>query len=157
MATAKPIVTITNIFPEIAIEKLKSQCQLRLNQTEKAPSTEELAQAASVSEAMITYLSDKIGPDIIDHGQNLKIIANYGAGLSERLTGLHETCAINEFRSGVADRGASIRIPRHVEERGHGYLEDRRPGANCDPYVVSALLLRTVCDVDDAASLALAS
>jgi glutamine synthetase len=84
-------------------------------------------------------------------------VANYGAGLDERLTGLHETCAINEFRAGVADRGASIRIPRQVEERGYGYLEDRRPGANCDPYVVSTLLLRTVCGVEGAASLALAS
>jgi glutamine synthetase len=72
-------------------------------------------------------------------------VDNYGAGLSDRLTGLHETCSIDEFRGGVADRGASIRIPRHVEEAGHGYLEDRRPGANCDPYVVCALLLGTIC------------
>jgi glutamine synthetase len=72
-------------------------------------------------------------------------IGEYGHGLSERLTGLHETCSIHEFRSGVADRGASIRIPRHVAEQGYGYLEDRRPGANCDPYRVCTALLRTVC------------
>lgn len=71
-------------------------------------------------------------------------VANYGAGLDERLTGLHETCSIHEFRGGVADRGASIRIPRSVGERGYGYLEDRRPGANCDPYVVTALLIETI-------------
>lgn len=76
-------------------------------------------------------------------------IANYGAGLEERLTGLHETAPINEFKDGVADRGASIRIPRHVEENGFGYLEDRRPAANCDPYVVSAMLLKTVCSADN--------
>lgn len=72
-------------------------------------------------------------------------IAHYGDGLSDRLTGLHETCAIDEFRGGVADRGASVRIPRHVEAAGRGYLEDRRPGANCDPYVVCALLVGTIC------------
>lgn len=79
-------------------------------------------------------------------------IARYGAGLAERLTGQHETCAINEFRGGIADRGASIRVPRHVAEQGHGYLEDRRPGANCDPYVVSRMLLDTICgeDAEDA-------
>jgi glutamine synthetase len=71
-------------------------------------------------------------------------IAHYGAGLDERLTGLHETCSIDEFRGGVADRGASIRIPRSVQERGYGYLEDRRPGANCDPYLVTALLVDTI-------------
>lgn len=69
-------------------------------------------------------------------------IENYGADLDERLTGLHETCSIHEFRIGVADRGCSIRIPRHVELNGYGYFEDRRPGANADPYIVSKLLLK---------------
>jgi len=73
-------------------------------------------------------------------------IAGYGAGLADRLTGLHETCSIDDFRSGVADRGASIRIPRQVQDKGRGYLEDRRPGANCDPYVVCTLLLTTIAD-----------
>ena len=72
-------------------------------------------------------------------------IAGYGDGLADRLTGEHETCSINEFRSGVADRGASIRVPRSVEIEGCGYLEDRRPGANCDPYTVCTLLLQTIC------------
>ena len=81
-------------------------------------------------------------------------VAGYGAGLAERLTGLHETCSIDQFRSGVADRGASVRIPRHVESGGGGYLEDRRPGANCDPYTVARLLLETVCDVDGTATTA---
>jgi glutamine synthetase len=38
-------------------------------------------------------------------------IAVYGAGNEKRLTGKHETCSVNEFRFGVSDRGASIRIP----------------------------------------------
>ena len=45
-----------------------------------------------------------------------------------------------------------LRIPRHVEEKGRGYLEDRRPGANCDPYRVGAALLKTICDIDLAAA-----
>jgi glutamine synthetase len=72
-------------------------------------------------------------------------IAVYGHGIEERLTGAHETCSVGEFRSGVADRGSSIRIPRHVAAVGHGYLEDRRPGANADPYEVTAQILKTVC------------
>ena len=72
-------------------------------------------------------------------------IAVYGAYLHERLTGHHETCAIDEFKAGEANRGASIRIPRSVASTGAGYLEDRRPGANCDPYEVAAALLKTVC------------
>jgi len=74
-------------------------------------------------------------------------IAFYGAGLEERLTGLHETCKLTEFRAGVADRGASIRIPRTVSQNGCGYIEDRRPGANADPYVISTCLVKTVCKI----------
>jgi glutamine synthetase len=72
-------------------------------------------------------------------------IAVYGAHNEERLTGLHETCSIDQFRYGISDRGASIRIPAHVEENGCGYLEDRRPAANMDPYIVCAKLIETIC------------
>jgi glutamine synthetase len=92
----------------------------------------------------MTAITDAIERLAIRHHHH---IAHYGAGLEERLTGLHETCSIDEFRGGIADRGASIRIPRSVGQRGYGYLEDRRPGANCDPYVVSALLVETIAGV----------
>lgn len=74
-------------------------------------------------------------------------IAVYGLGLEQRLTGHHETAPIHQFSSGVAHRGASIRIPRSVAEKGYGYFEDRRPGANADPYEVSAALMQTVCGI----------
>lgn len=60
-----------------------------------------------------------------------------------RLTGLHETSSIDEFSAGVANRGASVRIPRQVGEDGMGYLEDRRPSSNCDPYKVTEMIVRT--------------
>ena len=72
-------------------------------------------------------------------------IAVYGAHNEERLTGLHETCAFHEFRYGVSDRGASIRIPMDTANNGKGYLEDRRPSANMDPYQVCAVLIETTC------------
>ena len=72
----------------------------------------------------------------------------YGHALDERLTGDHETCSINQFKSGESDRGASIRIPIATSEKGYGYLEDRRPGANSDPYLVAARILTSVCELD---------
>jgi glutamine synthetase len=51
------------------------------------------------------------------------------------------------FNSGVANRGASIRIPRGCAEDKKGYLEDRRPSSNCDPYSVCEALVRT-CILD---------
>ena len=72
-------------------------------------------------------------------------IAVYGAHNEERMTGLHETCKIDEFRYGVSDRSASVRIPMATAKYGKGYLEDRRPAANMDPYLVCAKLIKTVC------------
>ncbi len=76
-------------------------------------------------------------------------IAVYGDGLSDRLTGLHETCDIETFKVGDADRGCSIRIPKPVAIKGYGYFEDRRPGANSDPYLVAARICATVADLDE--------
>ena len=76
------------------------------------------------------------------HHEHIEV---YGYGNEHRLTGLHETCPIGEFRWGVSDRGASIRVPWQVAKDGMGYLEDRRPSANCNPYIVSWRLVKTIC------------
>jgi glutamine synthetase len=73
----------------------------------------------------------------------------YGAYNHLRLTGKHETAAIHEFKFGVSDRGASIRIPIGPVERGwKGWLEDRRPNSAADPYKVAARIVKTVKTVD---------
>ncbi len=71
----------------------------------------------------------------------------YGAHNEQRLTGLHETQRIDKFSYGVSDRGASIRIPIATVENGwKGWLEDRRPASNADPYKVAANIINTVKD-----------
>lgn len=72
-------------------------------------------------------------------------VAGYGAEIEHRLTGLHETAPWSEYSYGVSDRGASVRIPWQVEVDKKGYIEDRRPNANCDPYVVTKLIVDTCC------------
>ncbi|KAK6937485.1 Glutamine synthetase, catalytic domain [Dillenia turbinata] len=70
-------------------------------------------------------------------------ISAYGEGNERRLTGKHETANINTFSWGVANRGCSVRVGRETEKQGKGYLEDRRPASNMDPYVVTSLLAET--------------
>lgn len=70
-------------------------------------------------------------------------IAKYGSGNERRLTGKHETAAMSDFTWGVADRGASIRVGNETFAKGAGYMEDRRPAANVDPYVVTSMLAKT--------------
>lgn len=72
-------------------------------------------------------------------------ISVYGAGNERRLTGAHETAHIGKFSYGVANRGASVRIPRTAEAEGKGYFEDRRPASNMDPYVVTSMIVQTTC------------
>jgi len=74
-------------------------------------------------------------------------LAGYGTGIEERLTGEHETQRYDQFSYGVSDRGASVRIPWQVARDQKGYIEDRRPNANADPYVVAALMTNTCCAV----------
>lgn len=68
----------------------------------------------------------------------------YGEGNAERMTGEHETAAIDKFSYGVANRGASIRIPRQCAKEGKGYLEDRRPASNACPYRITGIIMETV-------------
>lgn len=72
-------------------------------------------------------------------------IAVYGEDNDLRLTGKHETASVANFSSGVANRGASVRIPRSVAKEGCGYFEDRRPASNIDPYLVTGIIAETIC------------
>ena len=72
-------------------------------------------------------------------------MAVYGEDNACRMTGLHETSSMHECTWSISDRGCSIRIPRHVANQGHGYLEDRRPAANLDPYLVTDRIMSTCC------------
>ena len=76
------------------------------------------------------------------HKQHIRV---YGAENDKRLTGKHETSSMTDFRYGISDRGASVRIPMATVNDGRGYFEDRRPAANMDPYQVCAKLIETVC------------
>ena len=72
-------------------------------------------------------------------------IAVYGEYNEQRLTGKHETASIHDFSYGISDRGASIRIPIATVDSGwKGYLEDRRPASNGDPYKIAGRIIKTV-------------
>lgn len=93
----------------------------------------------AASKEKIEKVCEAFRPVVKEH------IAVYGADNDQRLTGKHETASINDFSYGVSDRGASIRIPVYTATHGwSGYLEDRRPASNADPYKVAARIIKTV-------------
>lgn len=75
----------------------------------------------------------------------------YGEDNHKRLTGHHETSSWKTFSYGVGNRGASFRIPTQVANQdGKGYVEDRRPASNIDPYVVGSVIYDTALDIGKA-------
>ena len=72
-----------------------------------------------------------------------KHLEGYGVGIEDRLPERTRP-SFDQFSYGVSDRGASIRIPWQVAQDQKGYIEDRRPNANADPYVVTTLLTNTI-------------
>ena len=78
-------------------------------------------------------------------------IAVYGPDNDQRLTGLHETQSIDKFSWGIADRGASVRVPHSFAKNDwKGYLEDRRPNSQGDPYAIASRVLKTIAEADEA-------
>ena len=62
---------------------------------------------------------------------------------TNRLTGEHETSKKEVFSFGTGNRAASCRIPTSTAAEKKGYIEDRRPASDMDPYVVTALIADT--------------
>jgi hypothetical protein len=68
----------------------------------------------------------------------------YGSSNELRLTGKHETQSIDKFSWGISDRGSSIRVPLATAENWKGYVEDRRPASNADPYRIVGVISETL-------------
>jgi len=71
-------------------------------------------------------------------------IAVYGTGNEFRLTGKCETASMNAFSWGVGTRNTSMRVPNKTKQLGYGYIEDRRPAANVDPYDAVYVITKTI-------------
>lgn len=75
-----------------------------------------------------------------NHKEHMSV---YGIGNEQRMTGIHETACYEKFTWGYADRGASVRVPKTWINDRCGYIEDRRPASNADPYKVIISILTT--------------
>jgi glutamine synthetase len=103
-------------------------------------STESMREDLKNKKQLIIEACEKIGQSIDEH------ISVYGVDNEFRLTGANETCSIKEFKYGIGDRTASIRIPFSVnDDYTPGYLEDRRPASNANPYEICNVMVKTIC------------
>lgn len=89
------------------------------------------------------YIDDMMVHFEKNHKLHMKL---YGEDNELRLTGIHETSSFKTFSYGAGNRAASFRIPTSTAAaNGKGYIEDRRPASNIDPYIVGSLILSTSC------------
>ena len=103
-------------------------------------STKEMRENIANKKNLVLEACEKMGRVVAEH------IAVYGKHNEKRLTGANETCSINQFKYGIGDRTASIRIPSTINDSTTpGYLEDRRPASNVDPYEACERIIRTIC------------
>jgi len=92
----------------------------------------------------IEDMMEKLGKKHVLH------LSYYGEGNEKRLTGHHETSSMHTFSFGTGNRAASVRIPTSTANaNGKGYVEDRRPASNCDPYIVTAMIADTTLNTDE--------
>jgi len=92
-------------------------------------------------EGKMKYLDDMMEKFSAKHKLHISL---YGEDNHLRLTGHHETSSCDVFSYGVGNRAASFRIPTAVRaDNGKGYIEDRRPASNIDPYVVASIIFDT--------------
>lgn len=102
-------------------------------------STKQMREGTSEQDGL-HYINEAIEKLSQKHSEHMEV---YGSGNEKRMTGKHETASYDKFTYGTANRGASIRIGNTNVKNKKGYFEDRRPGSNCDPYLVTSKIFET--------------
>lgn len=107
-------------------------------------STKEMRENLENKKQLVIEACERLSNNIDEH------IKVYGVDNHLRLTGANETCSIKDFKWGVGDRTASIRIPYSInDDSTPGYLEDRRPASNANPYEICNVMIKTICEVTE--------
>ncbi len=77
-----PLVIVTRKLPDSIESRMAELFNVRLNPTDHPLSEKELAEAVAAADILVPTVTDKITEEIISHaGSNLKLIANFGAGV----------------------------------------------------------------------------
>lgn len=103
-------------------------------------STKTIREDKSNKKKIAIDMCNKLG---MNHKEHISV---YGVGNEDRLTGKNETSSMDKFGWGIGDRTKSVRIPSSINDpNAIGYIEDRRPSSNGDPYLIVDRMLKTIC------------
>ena len=94
-----------------------------------------------IKKAGIDYIHEAVDKLSANHKDIMKA---YGSKNSLRMTGNNGTSNVDEFTWGIGDRSCSVKISNETVRNKMGSLEDRRAGADVDPYIATSLLFKTI-------------
>ena len=125
MPRKKPVVVVTRKLPD-AIETLMMELfDVRLNLDDKAMSSADLAEAMKTADVLVPTVTDKLDAKLLAQaGENLRLIANYGAGVdhidlaSARQRGITVTNTPDVLTEDTADMTMALllAVPRRLAE-----------------------------------------
>lgn len=82
MAVQKLKVVLTRRLPDVIETRMRELFDAELNLDDRPFTTDELKAAASRAQVLVPTITDRIDADVLAHaGENLKMIANFGAGV----------------------------------------------------------------------------
>src|SRR5208283_4948521 len=82
MPKRKPVVVVTRRLPEVIETRMRELFDARLNETDKPPTHEELAEAMRTADVLVPTITDRIDAGLIAQaGEQMKLIANFGNGV----------------------------------------------------------------------------
>ena len=132
MASERPLVVVTRKLPASVETRLMELFDTRLNTSDAPLSSHDLVEAMKVADVLVPTVTDRIELPIIDQaGEQLKLLANFGAGVDHidlaaaKAKGLMVTNTPGVLTNDTADltMALMLAVPRRISE-GEKLLRD---------------------------------
>jgi len=118
-------VVVTRKLPEAVETRMRELFEVKLNDTDTAMTEAELAEAMATADVLVPTVTDRIGQKLLAQaGENLKLIANYGAGFDHidvetaRRRGILVSYTPGVLTEDTADMTMALilAVPRRIKE-----------------------------------------
>lgn len=125
MAHKKPLVVVTRKLPDAVETRMMELFDARLNVTDEPMSKVQLVEAAAIADVIVPTVTDRIDAAILSQaGPNLRLIANFGAGVDHidlataRSRGITVTNTPDVLTEDTADMTMAmiLAVPRRLSE-----------------------------------------
>jgi glyoxylate reductase len=79
---AKPKVFVTRIIPDVGLAKVKAACEAEVWAEPLPPPYDLIRQKVASCDGLLSLLTDRIDPTLLDSGPRLKVVSNFAVGFN---------------------------------------------------------------------------